>query len=39
MMNLFGVMLFLRMGWMAGQAGICEFDHYIEEKKTNIFQN
>jgi hypothetical protein len=22
MMNLFGVMLFLRMGWMAGQAGV-----------------
>jgi hypothetical protein len=34
MMNLFGVMLFLRMGWMAGQAGICEFSHCIEEEQT-----
>jgi hypothetical protein len=24
--NLLGVMLFMRMGWMAGQAGICKAD-------------
>lgn len=35
--NLFGVMLYLRISWVAGQAGICKFYCNLKKRLLTVF--